>query len=151
MGIAITPDGAKAYVCCNGDQTVVPIDLSSDTPKTPIALQSDPLFIAIKSSYALTTFKGKIKKNFRRKRIWIKTTWSTSHRADTAKYQIFSRHKKIKTISVRHSRKATIRLHPRLFPLSISNDYRSYLHNKYKIRILYRSGLVSPFTALTIE
>ena len=99
---------------------------------------------------AIATFEGKIHKNTRKGRLWIKTKWSPSAIAGAVKYQIFSRNKKIKTISARRSRKATIHLHPYLVHFSISDEYRMYLHNKYKIRVLYRGGLASPFTKLTI-
>jgi YVTN family beta-propeller protein len=38
VGIAITPNGATAYVTDSFDKTVTPIDLATDTPETPITV-----------------------------------------------------------------------------------------------------------------
>lgn len=47
-GVAITPDGTKAYVCNTEDGTVTPIDLTTQTPGDPIDLAtSTPSLIAI--------------------------------------------------------------------------------------------------------
>ena len=41
-GIAITPNGATAYVTDPYDKTVTPIDTATDTPGTPITLTGSP-------------------------------------------------------------------------------------------------------------
>jgi YVTN family beta-propeller protein len=45
--IAITPDGATAYVANSASNNVTPIDTSTNTPETPIAVGSGPQSIAI--------------------------------------------------------------------------------------------------------
>jgi YVTN family beta-propeller protein len=45
--IAITPDGATAYVANSASNNVTPIDTSTNTPGTPIAVGSGPQSIAI--------------------------------------------------------------------------------------------------------
>jgi YVTN family beta-propeller protein len=45
--IAISPDGATAYVANRGDGTVTPIDTATNTAGTPIGVGSDPSAIAI--------------------------------------------------------------------------------------------------------
>jgi YVTN family beta-propeller protein len=46
-GIAITPDGATAYVTSPDNNTVVPINLATGTPGKPIPAGDDPQAIAI--------------------------------------------------------------------------------------------------------
>ena len=46
-GVAITPNGATAYVADAYDGTVVPIDTATNTAGTPITVGSDPVSIAI--------------------------------------------------------------------------------------------------------
>ena len=107
--------------------------------------------VVVEEPLTVLTFTGKIKKNVRKEKLSIKTKWQASSSSKIRLYQIFAGRKKIKTISAHHPRKARIHLHPRLFPLTISEKYRTYLHNKYKIRALYHGGSYSPFVKLTFE
>jgi YVTN family beta-propeller protein len=112
----------------------------------PSATSSAPVTIP-----PFMTFTGKIKKNNHKEKICLKTRWQAARSSSKIRcYQIFSGRKKIKTISDRHIKKTTITLHPHLFPFSISDEYRTYLHNKYKIRVVYRGGTVSAFTKLAL-
>jgi PKD repeat protein len=95
-------------------------------------------------------FTGKVKKNTHKKKLYVKSKWSSSPSSGVAKYQIFAGEMKIKTISATHHRKATIHLHPHHFFHHISKEYRHYLNNKYKIRAVSSNATVSPFTHLKI-
>ena len=100
----------------------------------------------------LVLFTGKIKKNSRKEKLWLQTKWQAAGSSSKIRcYQIFTGKKKIKTIWDRHCKKAIIHLHPYWFPLTMSNGYRTYLHNKYKIRVLYRGGKASSFTNLCLS
>ena len=97
------------------------------------------------------TFTGKIKKNVHKEKLSIQTWWKPSPSSKIRSYQVFARGKKIKTISAHHHKKALIHLSPHSFPSSVSEKYRQYIHNKYKIRSIGKGGTVSGFTPLTIE
>ena len=92
---------------------------------------------------AIASFKGKIHRNHKEKKVYSKTRWSKSLISDTRKYEIFKRNKKVATVKATHKRHKTLRLHPHHFPHKISKDYLHYLDHKYSIRVVNTSGLVS--------
>ena len=47
LGVAVTPDGATAYVTNAGSDTVTPIDVATNTPGTPIPVGDGPLGVAV--------------------------------------------------------------------------------------------------------
>ena len=47
MAIAITPNGATAYVANSSRNTVTPIDMATNTAGTPISVGTDPEAVAI--------------------------------------------------------------------------------------------------------
>ena len=96
-----------------------------------------------------THFKGKGKHHTGK--LFLKTSWKKSTAPKVVRYEIFARNTKLKTISAKKSRTATIHLHPHHVPHHLSKDYRLYLHNKYKIRAVDSSGQVSSFTWLHVK
>ena len=96
-------------------------------------------------------FVGHVKIHKEEKKVRLSTKWKKSLSEGVKKYEIFARNKKIATISAKHHREETIRLHPHRIPDHISKKYRQYLHNKYKIRAVGAQGVVSPFTALKVK
>jgi DNA-binding beta-propeller fold protein YncE len=91
----------------------------------------------------VTTFKGKVHRDHKHKKVFLKTKWSKSLIPHTKEFQIFARNKKIETIKANHKHKQTLRLHPHHFPRSISKDYRHYLDHKYNIRVVDTTGHIS--------
>ena len=81
----------------------------------------------------------------------LKTKWNKSADNKVVKYQIFSRNRLIKTISSKNHLRASIRLSPRHYHGHLSNDYRQYIQNKYKIRSVDSHGTVGPWTMVEIE
>jgi DNA-binding beta-propeller fold protein YncE len=91
----------------------------------------------------VTKFKGKVHRNHKEKKVYLKTKWSKSLIPNTRKYEIFERNKKIATVKANHKRHKTLRLHPHHFPHSVSKDYRHYLDHKYNIRVVNTSDQIS--------
>jgi DNA-binding beta-propeller fold protein YncE len=94
----------------------------------------------------VTKFKGKVHRNHKEKKVFLKTKWTKSRISHTTRYEIFSRNQKIAILKAKHHRRETIRLHPEHFPHSISKDYRHYLDHKYSIQAVDSSGQVSQRT-----
>jgi PKD repeat protein len=93
------------------------------------------------------TFVGKVRKNKHERKQYLKTTWKKNTAPGVAKYQIFSRNKKIKTISAKHSPKEYIRLH---HYHHVSGDYRKHLSKRYRIRAVGSNRAASTFTQLRV-
>ena len=83
-------------------------------------------------------------------RLLLKTTWKRSLADNVVRYEILSRDGVIKTIPANEELKATIHLNPSHIPDYLSDDYRQYLHNKYKIRAVDSSGAVSSCTNIDV-
>jgi hyaluronoglucosaminidase len=64
--IAITPDGATAYVANYVDGTITPVGLAAGTPKTPIKVPQAPTSIAItpdgKTAYVASIAKLRLRR-----------------------------------------------------------------------------------------
>ena len=81
-------------------------------------------------------FAGGVKLKERKLRL----RWGKSPSGDIAAYRIFARNKRVKTISARENPDTIIRLSPHHTPNSLSDEYRSYLCNKYTIRAVDTKG-----------
>jgi DNA-binding beta-propeller fold protein YncE len=92
---------------------------------------------------AIDSFKGKVHRNHKEKKVYLKTKWTKSLVPNTRKYEIFARNTKIATIKANHKRHKTLHLHPHHFPHKISKDYRHYLDHKYNIRVVDSLGRIS--------
>jgi YVTN family beta-propeller protein len=49
-GLAITPDGTTLYVADSGSESIVPVDLSTQTAGSPISVGTDPVAVAVTPS-----------------------------------------------------------------------------------------------------
>lgn len=98
----------------------------------------------------VASFKGKVHRNHKEKKVYLKTKWTKSEAPNAKKYEILERNKKIATIKANHKRHKTIRLHPRRFPNKITKDYDHYLEHKYNIRVITTTGQVSKPTFVHI-
>ena len=92
---------------------------------------------------AIDSFKGKVHRNHKEKKVYLKTKWTKRLVPNTRKYEIFARNTKIATIKANHKRHKTLHLHPHHFPHKISKDYRHYLDHKYNIRVVDSLGRIS--------
>ena len=99
----------------------------------------------------VTKFKGKVRRNCKEKKVFLKTKWSNSLMPNPKEFQLFSRGKVVATIGAHCKHKKVLRLHPHEFPLLISRDYRRFLDRKYSIRVVDTSGRVSLLTNLYIK
>jgi PKD repeat protein len=88
----------------------------------------------------VASFKGKVHRDHKDKKVSLKTKWTKSLIPNTRKYEIFARNTKIATVKASHKRHQTLRLHPHHFPHKISKDYRHYLDHKYNIRVVDTLG-----------
>jgi hypothetical protein len=86
----------------------------------------------------------------RKGHLLLKTTWKRSLADNVVRYEILSRGGVIKTIPANEKLKATIHLNPSHIPDYFSDDYRLYLHNKYKVRAVDSSGAVSSCTNIDV-
>ena len=91
----------------------------------------------------IAQFKGKVRKHHKKKKVSLHTRWSKDTMPHTRKYVFYARDSKITSVSSRHKRQKTLKLHPRHFPHKISKNYRHYLDRKYNIRVVDSSGHVS--------
>ena len=96
-------------------------------------------------------FKGKVHRDHKHKKVFLKTKWTKSLISNTRKYEIFARNAKIATIKANHKRHATLQLHPHRFPHSIPKDYRHYLDHKYNIRVVDALGHISQPTFIHVK
>jgi hypothetical protein len=96
-------------------------------------------------------FKGKVHRDHKDKKVFLKTKWTKSLIPNTRKYEIFARDTKIATVKANHKRHKTIQLHPHHFPHKISKDYRHYLDHKYNIRIVDSLGHISQPTFVHVK
>jgi DNA-binding beta-propeller fold protein YncE len=92
---------------------------------------------------AIDSFKGKVHRDHKEKKVYLKTKWTKSLVPNAKKYEIFARDTKIATIKANHKRHQTLHLHPHHFPHKISKDYRHYLEHKYNIRVVDSLGHIS--------
>ena len=99
---------------------------------------------------SIASFTGKVRLDGRKQRVRLETRWS-SKASDIVRYEIFSRKKKIATISAKRKKRKTIKLHPRLFPLNATRKYKLYLHDKYGIRSVNTSGVRSPIVLIEVR
>jgi PKD repeat protein len=88
-------------------------------------------------------FKGKVHRDHKDKKVFLKTKWTKSLIPNARKYEIFARDTKIATVKANHKRHKTLQLHPHHFPNKISKDYRHYLDHKYNIRAVDSLGHIS--------
>jgi hypothetical protein len=88
-------------------------------------------------------FKGKVHRDHKDKKVFLKTKWTKSLIPNARKYEIFARDTKIATVKANHKRHKTLQLHPHHFPHKISKDYRHYLDHKYNIRVVDTLGHIS--------
>ena len=106
----------------------------------PSAVTSQQISV---QTIGVSKFKGKVHRNHKKKKVYLKTGWPESLIPHAKKYEIYERNKKIAIVKADHKRHKTIRLHPRHFPHKISKDYRHYLDHKYSIRVVNTSNRVS--------
>ena len=81
----------------------------------------------------------------------LKTKWKKSQSNDVVRYEICARGKPIKTIPAGERAEAIIHLHARHLHYGFSKDYRRFLHDKYGIRAINSSGVISDITMLDVE
>jgi DNA-binding beta-propeller fold protein YncE len=96
-------------------------------------------------------FKAKVKYRHHKEMIFLKSTWKKSPSPHINKYQIFAYNKKIKTIRAHHTLCSWIHLHPHHVPHHFSKKYREYVHHKYAIRAVDKTGHASTFVPLIVK
>lgn len=157
IGVAITPDGSRAYVCI-GDSTVVVIDTTTDSIiDSPIPVGLFPYLIAIgplaEQPQPPSHFKGIIKRHIHS--YWRKTTlymkWKKSPSSNIDHYEILASGRVIASIQASGPLKFHKRLQPYVLDERLSHDYLHYLKDKYRIRAVTSDGLMSSLKKLKIE
>lgn len=88
-------------------------------------------------------FKGKVHRDHKEKKVYLKTRWTHSLIPHTKKFILFDRHTKIDTTKGSKHKK-TLQLHPRHFPHKITKKYRHYLDHKYNIRVVGSGHISEP-------
>jgi hypothetical protein len=121
------------------ETTVIPMKTSPIAQENPYRYQPSPSISFIG--------RGKLTK----KKLFLKTKWTKGTPSTIVRYEIFARNKRIGKISAKKRTRTSIRLHPHHVPRRLSEGYRLYLHNKYKIRAVDSHGAASPFIKIKVN